>query len=120
MTRRGTDPHHLYRLRLGGTKIMYERSKIPVSKSVEKQSWWDVETSDEGGLDSVTLYRGFYVEIDDSPEMKVIWLGISTNDSPATYGYKEYPKDTPLSTIKTDGLQIVDKLLAAPKLMLTY
>jgi hypothetical protein len=55
---------------------MYERSNIPVSKSVEEQSWWDVETSGGRGLDSVTLYRGFYVEIDNSPDMPFIWLGI--------------------------------------------
>ena len=56
--------------------------------SVEQQSWWDVETSGGKGLDSVTLYRGFYVEIDNSPDMNVIRLGISTDDSP--YGYEEY------------------------------
>ena len=99
---------------------MFERSNIPVSKSVEEHSWWDVETSGGRGLDSVTLYRGFYVEIDNSPDMDVIWLGINTGDSPATYGYFEYPKDTPLSVIKTEGLIRVDQLIAAPKLMLAW
>jgi hypothetical protein len=99
---------------------MSVRSRIPVSESVEKQSWWDVETTGGRGLDSVTLYRGFYVEIDNSPDMDVVWLGINTGDSPATYGYFEYPKDTPLSLIKTEGLIRVDQLIAAPKLMLAW
>ena len=99
---------------------MSVRSRIPVSESVEKQSWWDVETSGGRGLDSVTLYRGFYVEIDNSPDMDVIWLGINTGDSPVTYGYFEYPKDTPLSLIKTEGLIREDQLIAAPKLMLAW
>jgi hypothetical protein len=99
---------------------MPERSKIPVSESVENPSWWDVETSGGKGLDSVTLYRGFYVEIDNSPGMDVIWLGINTGGGPATYGYTEYSKDTPLNLIKTDGLIRVDQLIAAPKLMLAW
>jgi hypothetical protein len=102
------------------TKSMYERSNIPVSKSVEKQSWWDIETSGGRGLDSVTLYRGFYVEIDNSPDMPFIWLGINTGFDSMTYWYEEYPKDTPLSLIKTEGLIRVDQLIAAPKLMLAW
>jgi hypothetical protein len=66
----------------------------------------------------VTLYRGFYVEIDNSPDMDVIWVGINTGYDSVTYDYSEYPKDTPLSTIKTEGLIRVDQLIAAPKLML--
>jgi hypothetical protein len=77
---------------------MIERSKIPVSKSVENQNWWDLETSGGRGLDSITLYRGFYVEIDNSPDMDVIWLGINTGHDSITYLYEEYPKDIPLST----------------------
>ena len=99
---------------------MYERSNIPVSKSVEEQSWWDIETSGGRGLDSVTRYRGFYVEIDNSPDMDVIWLGINTGYDSVTYVYSEYPKDTPLSLIKTEGLIRVDQLIAAPKLMLAW
>lgn len=99
---------------------MFERSKIPVSRSVEEQSWWDVETSGGRGLDSVTLYRGFYVEIDNSPEMDVIWLGINTGFDSMTYWYEEYPKDTPLSLIKTEGLIRVGQLIATPKLMLPW
>jgi hypothetical protein len=99
---------------------MFGRSNIPVSESVEKQSWWDIETSGGRGLDSVTLYRGFYVEIDNSPEMPFIWLGINTGYDSVTYDYSEYPKDTPLSVIKTEGLIRVDQLIAAPKLMLEW
>src|ERR1700722_10944612 len=95
-----------------------ERSNIPISKSVEEQSWWDIETSGGRGLDSLTLYRGFYVEIDNSPDMPFIWLGINTGYESFTYDYSEYPKDTPLSVIKTDGLQRVDQFIAEPKLML--
>jgi hypothetical protein len=101
-------------------KGMFERGKIPVSESVEKQSWWDIETSGGRGLDSVTLYRGFYVEIDNSPDMDVIWLGINTGHDSITYWCEEYPKNFPLSTIKTEGLIKVDQLIAASKLMLTY
>jgi len=97
-----------------------ERTNIPISKSVEEQSWWDVETSGGRGLDSVTLYRGFFVTIDDSADMPFIWLGIDTGGSPATYGYFEYSKDSPLSLIKTEGLIRVDQLIAAPKLMLAW
>ena len=78
-------------------KSMFERNNIPVSKSVEEQSWWDVETSGGRGLDSVTLYRGFYIEIDNSPDMDVIWVGINTGYDSITYWYEEYPKDIPLS-----------------------
>jgi hypothetical protein len=99
---------------------MYERSNIPVSKSVEEQSWWDIETSGGRGLDSVTLYRGFYVEIDNSPDMPLIWLGINTGFDSGTYCYEEYPKDTPLNLIKTEGLMKVDRLIAAPKLRLVW
>jgi hypothetical protein len=99
---------------------MYERSNIPVSKSVEEQSWWDIETSGSKGLDCVTLYRGFYVEIDNSPDMPFIWLGINTGCDSVTYCYEAYPKDTPLSLIKTEGLNKVDRLIAAPKLMLVW
>jgi hypothetical protein len=99
---------------------MYERSNIPVSKSVEAQSWWDIETSRGMGLDSVTLYRGFYVEIDNSPDMPFIWLGINTGFDSVTYCYEEYPKDTPLNFIKTEGLVKVDRLIAAPKLRLVW
>lgn len=74
---------------------MYERSNIPVSKSVEEQSWWDVETSGGRGLDSVTVYRGFNVEIDNSPDMDVIWVGINTGYDSMTIGTKNTPK-TPL------------------------
>ena len=52
--------------------------------------------------------------------MDVIWVGINTGDSPAAYGYFEYPKDTPLSLIKTEGLIRVDQLIAAPNLMLAW
>jgi hypothetical protein len=93
---------------------MFERSKIPVSKSVEELSWWDVETSGGRGLDSATLYRGFYVEIDNSPDM----VGIDTGFDSITYWYEEYPKDFPLNLIKTEGLIRVDQLIAEPKLML--
>ena len=72
------------------------------------------------GLDSVTLYRGFYVEIDNSPDMDVIWLGINTGYDSVTYDYSEYPKETPLGVIKTEGLIRVDRLIAAPKLMLAW
>jgi hypothetical protein len=99
---------------------MFERSNIPVSKSVEEQSWWNIETSGGRGLDSVTLYRGFYVEIDNSPEMEVIWVGINTGYDSVTYDYSEYPKHTPLSMIKTEGLIRVDQLIAEPKLMLEW
>jgi hypothetical protein len=99
---------------------MYERSNIPVSESVEEQSWWDIETSGGRGLDSVTLYRGFYVEIDNNPNMPFIWLGIDTGFDSVTYWYEEYPKDTPLSSIKTEGLMRADQLIAAPKLMLVW
>jgi hypothetical protein len=71
-------------------------------------------------LISVTLYRGFYVEIDNSPDMDVIWLGINTGHDSITYWYEEYPKDFPLSTINTEGLIRVDQLIAAPKLMLAW
>jgi hypothetical protein len=87
---------------------------------VEEQSWWDIETSGGRGLDSVTLYHGFYVEIDNSPDMGFIWLGINTGYDSVTYWYEEYPKDTPLSVIKTEGLRSVDRLIAAPKLMLAW
>jgi hypothetical protein len=97
-------------------RIMYERSNIPVTRSVEKQSWWDVETSGGRGLDSVTLYRGFYVQIDNSPDMDVIWVGINTGYDSVTYVYAEYPKGTPLSYIKTESLIGVDQLIAAHKL----
>jgi hypothetical protein len=99
---------------------MYERSNIPVTMSVEEQSWWDIETSGGTGLDSATFYRGFYVEIDNSPEMDVIWVGINTGFDSVTYLYAEYPKDTPLSYIKNEGLLGVDRLIAAPKLMLAW
>ena len=102
------------------TKSMFERSKIPVSKSVEEQSWWDIETSGGGGLDSATRYRGFFVEIDNSPDMPFIWLGINTGYDSVTYWYEEYHQDTPLSLIKTEGLTRVDQLIAEPKLMLTW
>jgi hypothetical protein len=73
-----------------------------------------------GGLNSVTLYRGFYVEIDNSPDMPFIWLGINTRFDSMTYWYEEYPKDTLLSLIKTEGLIRVDQLIAAPKLILAW
>src|ERR1700722_11790785 len=97
-----------------------ERSNIPISKSVEEQSWWDIETSGGRGLDSVTLYRGLYVEIDNSPDMDFIWLGVNTGYDSVTYDYSEYPKETPLGVIKTEGLIRVDRLIAAPKLMLAW
>jgi hypothetical protein len=99
---------------------MYKRTNIPVTKSVEQQSWWDIETSGGKGLDSVTLYRGFYVEIDNSADMPFVWLGINTGFDSITYWYEGYPKDTPLSLIKTEGLNRVDRLIAAPKLMLVW
>ena len=99
---------------------MYERSNIPVTKSIEQQSWWDIKTSGGKGLDSVTLYRGFYVEIDDSPDIPFVWLAINTGFDSVTYLYEEYPKDTPLSLIKTEGLMKVDRLIAAPKLQLVW
>jgi hypothetical protein len=103
---------------LGGPKSMFERSNIPVSESVDKQSWWDIETSGGRGLECVTQYRGFFVWIDNSPDMPFIWLEINTGYDSVTYWYEEYPKDTPLSRIKTEGLIRVDQLIAAPKLML--
>ncbi len=97
---------------------MFERINIPVSESVEKQSWWDIETSGGRGLDSMTKYRGFFVSIDDSPDMPFIWAAIDTGFDSITYWYEEYPKDTPLNLIKTEGLVRVDQLIAEPKLML--
>jgi hypothetical protein len=42
------------------------------------------------GLDSVTLYRGFYVEIDNSPDMDFIWLGINTGYDSVTHGVESF------------------------------
>jgi hypothetical protein len=70
--------------------------------------------AEAGGLDSVTLHRGFYVEIDNSPEMEVIWVGINTGYDSVTYDYSEYPKHTPLSMIKTEGLIRVDQFITSP------
>jgi hypothetical protein len=99
---------------------MPEPIKIPVSESVQKQNWRDAETSEGRGLDSVTEYKRFFVWIDNSPEMPFIWLEVNTGFDSTTYWYEEYPKVTPLSLIKTDGLRIVDKLIAEPKLMLMW
>jgi hypothetical protein len=52
--------------------------------------------------------------------MPFIWLTINTGFDSVTYWYEEYPKDTPLSLIKTDGLIRVDRLIAVPKLMLAW
>jgi hypothetical protein len=45
-------------------------------------------------LDSVTRYHGFFVWIDDGPDMDFIWVGIDTGYDSVTYDYSEYPKDT--------------------------
>ena len=90
-------------------RAMYERSSIPVTKSIEQQSWRDIKTSGGKGLDSVTLYRGFYVEIDSSADVPFIWLGINTGFDSVTYWYEEYPRDAPLSLVKTEGLMKVDR-----------
>ena len=104
----------------GGRKVCSSEARFRSVSRWKNRVGGIVETSGGRGLDSVTLYRGFYVEIDNSPDMPFIWLGINTGDSPGTYGYSEYPKDTPLSLIKTEGLIRVDQLIAAPKLMLAW
>ena len=94
------------------------KDKIPVTKSLNDQHWWEIANSNER-MTYVTYYHGMFVEISylelENLDFNLTLDWYIRGETEWNGPQEEFPKNFPIDILKQLGLWRVDRFLEQPE-----